>query len=199
MANFVNVFFLGALVAQKDKTIATPRHKLKWLCERWTSLVVSSFRILSEGNFRSECDPFDVTCLLCVLSSELVFMTGYCYCSFGFGQFSFWSYVIVWFLTRLTNEAEVIWNAAAGGAISVATTTATSVNYSSLHLAYVAISYCIAQLFRVILALLLEIILRLASVGSVHAAFCFTGGPSAFGLALTWTSERNVVSINQDV
>lgn len=55
----------------------------------------------------------------------------------------------------------------------------------SLHFAYVAIFYCIAQLFRVIVALLLEIILRLASVGSVHACFCFTGGPLAFGLALT--------------
>ena len=130
MANFVNVFFLGALVAHKDKTVATPRHKLKWLCERWTSLEVLSFRILSEGNFRSEFDPFEVTCVLSVLSSELVFMTGSRYCSFGFGQFSFWSYVIVWFLTRRTNKAAVIWNAAGGGAISVAATNATSVNYS---------------------------------------------------------------------
>ena len=68
-----------------------------------------------------------------------------------------------------------------------------------LHLAYVAISYCIAQLFRVIIALLLEIFLSLASVGSVHASFCFTAGTSAFGSVLTWKSERNVVSINQDV
>lgn len=137
---------------------------------------------------------------LSVLSRELVFMTGSRYCSFGFGQFSFWSYVIVWFLTRRTNKAEVIWNAAGGGAISVATTTATIVTTpESLHFAYVAFFYCIAQPFRVILALLSEIIFRLASVGSVHACCCFTGGPLAFGLALTWTSERNVVLINEDV
>lgn len=97
------------------RTNATPRHerkKIMWEVNLAGGIVLSCS--YQREIWKWMTNPFEVSCILSVLWSELVFVTVSRYCSFEFGQFSLWSYVIAWDLTRLTNEAEVILKCSSG-------------------------------------------------------------------------------------